>query len=82
MVLTILNSHLLTARKTFTLGFIQKKYSYSRLQNFGRKKTSMRFCIKKDDDLKGDNITIETEGIVEFGNNFLKCEVVYDRAPT
>ena len=29
-----------------------------------------QYLYKKDDVLKGDNITVENEGIVEYGNDF------------
>ena len=33
--------------------------------------------IEKDDELKGDNITDEKEGIVEYGNDFLYCKIIH-----
>ena len=27
-----------------------------------------------DDELKGDNITVENEGVVEYGNDFINCK--------
>ena len=35
-------------------------------------KNEYQYLYKKDEELKGDNITDENEGIVEYGNDFLK----------
>ena len=35
-------------------------------------KNEYQYFHKKDDVLKGDNITVENEGIVEYGNDFFK----------
>ena len=32
-------------------------------------KNEYKYLYKKDDELKGDNITIENEGVVENGND-------------
>ena len=37
-------------------------------------KNEYEYLNKKDEELKGDNITIENEGIVEYGNDFLNCK--------
>ena len=37
-------------------------------------KNEYQYLYKKDDETKGDNITVENEGIVEYGNDFLNCE--------
>ena len=34
---------------------------------------------KKDEDLKGDDITIENEGIVENGNDFVNCKFIHSK---
>ena len=36
-------------------------------------KNEYQFFYKKDDVIKGDNITVENEGNVEYGNDFLNC---------
>ena len=35
------------------------------------------YLYKKDENLKGDNITDENEGIVEYGNDFLNCKIIH-----
>ena len=37
------------------------------------------YLYKKDEELKGDNITVQNEGIVEFGNDFLNCKVIHSK---
>ena len=34
---------------------------------------------KKDDELKSDVITVENEGIVEYGNDFLNCKIIHSK---
>ena len=42
-------------------------------------KNEYQYLYKKDDVLKGDNITVENEGIVEYGNNFLNCKIIHSK---
>ena len=35
-------------------------------------KNGYQYLYKKNEELKGDNITVENEGIVEYGDDFLK----------
>ena len=37
---------------------------------------------KKNNELKGDNITDENEGNIENGNNFINCKIIHDRDST
>ena len=46
------------------------------------KKNDYRFLYKKDDELEGDNITDENEGIIAYGIDFINCIVIHDRAST
>ena len=39
----------------------------------------MSICKEKDDELKGDNIRDEKEGIVEYGNDFENFKKFHDR---
>ena len=41
------------------------------------KKNEYLSLNKKDEELKGDNITVENEGIVEYGNDFLNCIIIH-----
>ena len=42
-------------------------------------KSEYKYLYKKDEELKGDNITIENEGIVEYGNDFLICKIYHSK---
>ena len=32
-----------------------------------------------DDELKGDNITVENEGVVEYGVDFFNCKIIHSK---
>ena len=34
-----------------------------------------QYLYKKDYELKGDKITVENDGIVEYGDDFLNCKI-------
>ena len=42
-------------------------------------KNEYQYLYKKDDVLKRDNITVENEGIVEYGNGFLNCKFLHSK---
>ena len=42
-------------------------------------KNEYQYLYKKDDEIKGDNITVEDEGIVGYGNDFLYCEIIHSK---
>ena len=42
-------------------------------------KNEYQYLYKKDEELKGDNISVENEGIVEYGNDFYKCNIVHSK---
>ena len=42
-------------------------------------KNEYQYLYKKDEELKGDNITIENEGIVEYGNDFINCKIIHSK---
>ena len=42
-------------------------------------KNEYQYLYKKDEELKGDNITVENEGIVEYGNNFINCKIIHSK---
>ena len=42
-------------------------------------KNEYQYFYKKDDELKGDNITVENGGIVEYGNDFLNCKIIHSK---
>ena len=39
-------------------------------------KNVYQYLYKKDGELKGDNISVENEGVVEYGNEFINCEII------
>ena len=41
-----------------------------------QKKNEYQYLYKKDVELKGDNITVENEGIVGYGNDFINCKII------
>ena len=55
---------LLAVMKVFTSCYI-KNISLFENMKIHHRKMSMSICIKKGEELKGDNITVENEGIVE-----------------
>ena len=42
-------------------------------------KNQYQYLYKKDEELKGDNISVENEGIVEYGNDFLNCKIIHSK---
>ena len=42
-------------------------------------KNEYQYLYKKDGVLKGDNITVENEGIVEYANDFLNCKIIHSK---
>ena len=42
-------------------------------------KNEYQYLYKKDGELKGDNISVENEGVVEYGNDFIKCKIIHSK---
>ena len=42
-------------------------------------KNEYQYLYKKDEELKGDNISVENEGIVEYGNDFINCKIIHSK---
>ena len=42
-------------------------------------KNEYQYLYKKDELLKGDNITVENEGIVEYGKHFINSEIIHSK---
>ena len=42
-------------------------------------KNEYLYLYKKDEELKGNNITIETEDLVEYKNDFIKCKIILSK---
>ena len=54
---------------------------YIPLKEYGNStvKDEYQYLYKKDEELKGVNITVENEGIVEYGNDFFNCKVIHSK---
>ena len=50
-----------------------QKYKNSTVKN------EYQYLYKKDEELKGDNITDENEGIVEYDNDFSECKIIHSK---
>ena len=42
-------------------------------------KNEYQYLYKKDEESKGDNISVENEGTVEYGNDFLNCKIIQSK---
>ena len=42
-------------------------------------KSEYQYLYKKDEELKGDNITVENESIVEYGTDCLNCKIIHSK---
>ena len=42
-------------------------------------KNEYQYLYKKDEELKGDIIAVENEGIIEYGNDFLTCKIIHSK---
>ena len=42
-------------------------------------KNEYQNLYEKDKDLKGNNITVENEGVVEYGNDFVNCKFIHSK---
>ena len=42
-------------------------------------KNEYQYLYKKDDELKGDNITVENEGVVEYANDFINYKIIHSK---
>ena len=51
---------------------------YSPLQEYENStmKNEYQYLYKKDGELKGNNISVENEGVVEYGNHFINCKII------
>ena len=54
---------------------------YFSLQEYEKStmKNEYQYLYKKDKELKSDNNTVENEGIVEYGNDFLNCKTIHSK---
>ena len=56
----------------------QKNIPIQEYQN-STMKNEYQYLYEKDEELRGDIITVENEGIVEYGNDFLNCNIVHSK---
>ena len=42
-------------------------------------KNEYESLYERDEELKGDNVTDENEGIVEYGNDFINCKIIHSK---
>ena len=42
-------------------------------------KNEYQYLYQKDEKLKGDNITVENDGIVDHGNDFINCKYIHSK---
>ena len=42
-------------------------------------KNEYQYLYKKVKEVKGDNITVENEGIVEYSNDFINCKIMHSK---
>ena len=42
-------------------------------------KNEYQYLYKKDDELKSNNIIVENQCIVEYGNDFLNCKIIHSK---
>ena len=38
-----------------------------------------QYLYKKDEELKSDNFTVENDGIVEYGNDFINFKIIHSK---
>ena len=67
---------MLTAKKTFTSGSIEKISLLKNKKNSTQKDVH-QYLYKKDDELNGENFDdVDNGGIIEYGNDFIKCKII------
>ena len=54
---------------------IYRKYITIQEYKNSTQKDEYQYLYEKDDELKADHITVENEGIVKHGNDFLNCKI-------
>ena len=58
--------------------FYQKNIPLQEYEN-STVKNEYQYLYKKDDELKGVNVTEENEGVVEHGKDFIICKIVHSK---
>ena len=54
---------------------------YISLQEYEKstRKNEYQYLYKKDKELKSGNITVKNEGIVEYGDDFINCKIIFSK---
>ena len=58
---------------------LHQKYILLQEYEISTMKNEYQYLYKKDEEIKSDIITVENEGIVEYGNDFLNCENIHSK---
>ena len=64
---------MLTVKKKFTSCFIKKNNPIQEYETSTTLTNEYEYLYKNDNEVKGDKITDEIKGIVEYGNDFINC---------
>ena len=59
-----------------------QKYNPIQEYKTSTEKNEYQYLYKKDDELRGDTITVENEGVVKYANDFKNCRNIHDRDST
>ena len=58
---------------------LHQKYTPPQEYENSTMKNEYQYLYKKDEELKGDKITVENEGVVEYGNDFINCKIIHSK---
>ena len=58
---------------------LHQKYILFQEYENSTEKNEYQYLYKKNDEVKGDIFTDENEGIVEYGNDFISCEIIHSK---
>ena len=58
---------------------LHQKYSPLQENENSTVKNEYLYLYKKDEELKGDNFTVENKGVVEHGNNLINCKIIHSK---
>ena len=75
----VTNRYQLNNPKHYEIEDILEKYIPVHEYENSTEKDEYKYLYKKEEELKGDNITDENEGIVEYGNDFINYKIIHDR---
>ena len=57
----------------------QKYFPIQEYENSTMKNEYHQYLYKKDEELKGGNITVENKDVVEYGNDFSNCKIIHSK---